>query len=198
LAVLESARGDAKAALGILDGTEKAYGANLSDVVFVPVTRAMVLNAAGRYREALAPVAAALATAEGGQLGPGLARPLRGTALIARMTAEAGLRDVAAATKTSAALDADAAAAPDIPQAQSAMHYGKAMLAVAKGDAPGARAHFELCSQTDELCKWQGVVAAEKAGDKAGAASARDQLLKLYRRNSVHLILRARLTPATS
>jgi hypothetical protein len=114
------------------------------------------------------------------------------------MTAEAGLRDVAAATKTSAALDADAAAAPDIPQAQSAMHYGKAMLAVAKGDAPGARAHFELCSQTDELCKWQGVVAAEKAGDKAGAASARDQLLKLYRRNPVHLILRTRLTPATS
>jgi hypothetical protein len=38
----------------------------------------------------------------------------------------------------------------------------------------------------------------EKAGDKAGAAAARDALLKLYQRNAMHLIVRSRLTQPTS
>jgi hypothetical protein len=42
----------------------------------------------------------------------------------------------------------------------------------------------------------EGVLAAQKAGDKAGTAAARDALLKLYERNTVHLIVRSRLAPA--
>jgi len=60
------------------------------------------------------------------------------------------------------------------------MHFGRGLLAVASGDSAGARAHFDQCSRTDEWCKWEGVLAAEKAGDKAGATAARDTLLKLY------------------
>ena len=45
------------------------------------------------------------------------------------------------------------------------------------------------------MCKWQGVVAAEKAGDKAGAAAAREDVLKIYPRDPVHLIVRSRLGP---
>ena len=76
------------------------------------------------------------------------------------------------------------------------MHFGRGQLAIAQGDIPGARAHFDQCSPDDAMCKWQGVVAAEKAGDKAGAAAAREQLLKMYERDPVLLIARSRLTPA--
>lgn len=197
LAAVAVAQRDSKGALGILDAVEKIDGVQLSDIAFVPVRRAQILNDAGRYREALAPVEAALGTADGGHVTSGQARGLRRQALAARIAAEAALRDVPAATKTSAALDQVATAAPDAPLAQSAMHYGRGMLAVAKGDAAGARAHFDQCSREDELCKWQGVLTAEKAGDKAGAALARDQLLKNYLRDPVHLIVWSRLsTPA--
>lgn len=48
------------------------------------------------------------------------------------------------------------------------------------------------------MCKWQGVVTAERAGDTAGAAIARQQLLKNYLRDPLHLIVRSRLTtPST-
>jgi hypothetical protein len=156
------------------------------------------LNDAGRYKEALAPIGVAIGFADGGQLTPGLTRGLRRQALVARVTAESGMGDVAAATKTSTALDEAATAETDSPLAQSAMHYGRGMLAVAKGDAAGARAHFDQCSREDEICKWQGALAAEKAGDKAGAAAARNQVLKLNLRDPVHFILWSRRpTPST-
>jgi hypothetical protein len=79
------------------------------------------------------------------------------------------------------------------------MHYGRGQLAMAKADVAGARAHFDQCSREDEMCKWQGVAAAEKAGDTAGAAAAREQLLKIYGRDPVHLIVRSRLaSPRTT
>jgi tetratricopeptide (TPR) repeat protein len=194
LAAVEVARRDIKAALKILDAVEKTDGIQPSDVAFVPIRRALILIDAGRYREALVPVAAALGIADGGQVTSGFARNLRRRALVARVTAESGLRDVAAATKTSASLEEGATAATDDPLAQSAMHYGRGMLAVAKGDVADARAHFDQCSVEDELCKWQGVVTAEKAGDKTGAAAARDRLLKNYLRDPLHLIVWSRLS----
>ena len=103
--------------------------------------------------------------------------------------------DAAAAMKTSAALDQDAASRADDPLAQSAMHYGRGMLAATQNDPAGARAQFDQCSREDEMCKWQSVMTAEKAGDKAGAAAAREQLLKRYARDPVHLIIRSRLAP---
>jgi hypothetical protein len=41
-------------------------------------------------------------------------------------------------------------------------------------------------------------MAAEKAGDKAGAATAREALLRLYARTQVHMIVRSRLTKTGS
>ena len=195
LAAAAVAQRDTKTALQLLDGIEKTPGATVSDTAFVPISRALLLNDAGRYREALAQAAAALKTAEGGQLTPGQALGQQGGALVARITAEAGLRDVKAATATSEALDQAAAANPGQPFAQSAMHYGRAMLAVAKGDAAGAREHFAACSSEDLTCKWQEVVVAEKAGDKAGSSAARERLLKHYQRSPVALIIWSRLAP---
>jgi tetratricopeptide (TPR) repeat protein len=182
-------------ALRILDAVQKTDGAQASEVAFIPVRRALFLVAAGRGREALVPIEAALKTADGGELPPAFSRNLRRGALRVRIAAEAQMGDAAAAQKTSAALDQEASSRADDPFAQTAMHYGQGQLAMARGDLPGARAHFDQCSAEDEMCKWQGVVAAEKAGDKAGAAAAREQLLKIYGRDPVHLIIRSRLAP---
>jgi tetratricopeptide (TPR) repeat protein len=195
LSAVAVARHDAKTAFRIMDAMEKTSGAQPSDVAFVPLRRALVLIDGGRYREALAPIAATLATIDSGTLPAGLARGLKRQALVERVAAESGLRDAAAAAKTSAALDAGASAEADNPLAQSAMHYGRGMLAVAKGETADARKHFEACSQEDTVCKWQGVVTAEKAGDKAGAAAARTTLLKNYLRDPGHLVMRSRLSP---
>ena len=75
------------------------------------------------------------------------------------------------------------------------MHFGRGLLAVASGDLATARTHFDQCSADDKWCRWEAMVAAEKAGDKAGASAARQELLKLYRRDPLHLMIRARLTP---
>jgi len=198
LAAVAVAQRDSKTALKLLDAIEKIDGAQISDIALVPVRRALVLNDAGRYREALAPIAAALTMADSGELTPGFARSLRRQALLARIAAETGMGDAGAVAKTSTALDETAAAQADDPIAQTAMHYGRGMLAAAKGDAAAARAHFDQCSQEDEVCKWQGVVTAETAGDKAGAAAARKRLLKQYARDPIHLIMRSRLSPPTS
>jgi FtsX-like permease family protein len=68
----------------------------------------------------------------------------------------------------------------------------------ASGDWTAARAHFASCSKQDEWCKWFGVMAALKAGDKVAAKNERDALLKLYRRSQVHMIVRSQLMTPTS
>ena len=112
-----------------------------SDIPFVPLRRAFLMTDAGRSREALAQIAIVLETAESSQVGAGLSRSLRRQALVARIAAETQMKDLAAATRTSAELDAAAGAGAGSPLAQSAMHYGRGMLALAQGDA-GALAHF--------------------------------------------------------
>ena len=186
-------------ALKMIDAIEKTVGPQPSDVAFEPLRRGLVLLDAGRAKEALVPIATALTAADGGKLPVGLSRNLRREALRARVAAEAQTSDTAAAQKTSATLDADAAARADDPQAQTAMHFGRAMLAVAQRDPKGAQAQFDQCSREDQVCLWQAVVSAEKAGDKAAAGTTRDTLLKVYARDPGHLIIRSRLaTPGVS
>jgi tetratricopeptide (TPR) repeat protein len=198
-ALLVAAQGNIAEALRLLNAAEKTTGAGPSDVAFLPINRAVILLTAGRAREALAPLASALKTAESGQLTPGQSRNLRREALRVRISAEAALRDADAAQQTSAALDEGAAARSDDAAAQSSMHFGRAQLALARGDVAAARPHFEQCSGEDTPCKWQGVLAADKAGDKTGAAAAREQLLKLYQRDPIHLLIRSQLkTPVTT
>ena len=80
--------------------------------------------------------------------------------------------------------------------AQSAMHYGLGMAAMAKRDYAGARTHFGQCLRQDAECRLQLVTAADKANDKPGADVARAATLKLYLRDPVHLWVRSRLQPA--
>ena len=195
MAAVAMAQRNTAEALQILDAEEKTEGAQPSEVAFVPVRRAQMLIIAGRTADALAPIAVALKTADSGQLSPAATRNLRREALKARVMAEARIGDKAAAEKTSAELDQAAATRVEDVAAQTAMHFGKGQLAMASGDPAAARTHFDQCSVQDQICKWQGVIAAEKAGDKAGAASARERLLKVYLRDPAHLIVRSQLVP---
>jgi hypothetical protein len=178
-----------------LDAAEKIAGAQPTDVAFVPIIRAMQLSEMGRDADALAQASTALQRADANLYPPGMARNIRRQALRARITAEARMGNRAAAAKTSATFDADAASRPEDLQAQSAMHYGRGMLALAQSDLAGARSHFEQCHAEDDYCKYQLVLAAEKAGDAAGAAAARGRLLKLYQREPVHVVIRSKLMP---
>ena len=167
-AMTAAARGATADALKILEAAERTPDASVAQATVVSVQRAHVLAVTGRAREGIALASAALQKADSGQLPPGPTVNVRRDALRVRIIGEVRADDVAAAEKTAAALDQVAAQRPDDPAAQSAMHFGRGMLAVAKADLAAARGHFDQCLSDDYYCKYQGVLAAEKAGDAAG------------------------------
>jgi tetratricopeptide (TPR) repeat protein len=192
-AAIAASRGATAEALKILEAAERTAGASAAQVATITVQRAFVLAVSGRAREGIALASAVLQQADGGQLPPGPTINLRREALRARIVGEVRAGDVAAAEKTAATLDQIATQRADDPAAQSAMHFGRGMLAVAKSDVAAARGHFDQCLSDDDYCRYQGVVAADKAGDAAGAQRAREAILKIYVRDPVHLIVRSQL-----
>jgi Flp pilus assembly protein TadD len=191
-AVMLIAQNQTAAGLALFSDLEKMSDA-MPAVAFAPVTRAAILGHIGRAREALPVVAAALKRAESGELPPGLSRNLRQQALRARVSAEASMNNADAAAQTAMLLEQNSNDHKDDVNAQSAMHYGMGMTAMAKRDYAGARAHFDQCLKQDAECRWQLVIAADKANDKPGAEAARAATLKLYLRDPVHLWVRSRL-----
>lgn len=194
MAAAALAKNDTVEAIRILVDTARGVDQDPQRVAAAGSLLAETLIVAERPRDALTVVAEVLKVVDGGQLPPGPTRNHRRNALRARVAAEALLRDVAAARRTSAALDADAASHADERVAQDAMHFGRGALAAASGDWAAARGHFDQCAGADLWCRWHGVMAAKKAGDNAGAAAGRDSLLKLYLRSSGHMIIRSKLT----
>jgi tetratricopeptide (TPR) repeat protein len=163
---------------------------------FMPVERAGWLVELGRARESMPIVAATLKRADSGELPAGLSRNLRQQALRVRVAAEAAMNNAQAAEATAMELQQQASQRPADTNAQSAMHFGLGMAAMAKRDYAGARSHFEQCLTLDEICRLQIVDAATKAGDKAGADTARAAILKLYVRSPLHVWIRTRLDDA--
>jgi len=194
LASAQAAQKDFAGALKTLEAMEKAPGLQPDDVAFVGIVRGLTQLDAGRTREALAALDAVVAAADGGKVTPGVASAVRPQALRVRAIIESQGGDAAAAAKTSAALDAEAMAQPNNAFVQSMMHNGRALLAMAKRDTAGALAEFGKCSAEDVICALNRLRAAEKAGDKAAAAAARELALKIYRRDPVGLIVRSRLS----
>jgi tetratricopeptide (TPR) repeat protein len=191
LAAVAVAQHNTAEALKLLDEARNTPGAQPADVALVPVNRAYTLFTAQRYKEAIASAVEALKTAD--TLPPAVSRNLRTHALRVRVSAEAILGDTASAKVTSTLLDVSALAHPDDPNAQSAMHLGRGMLALAQKNSTEAKSHFEQCSREDDFCIWQRLVAAEKAGDTAAVTAARDVLLKTYKRDPLYLVIRSRL-----
>ena len=160
---------------------------------FIPVRRSLLLISAGRPREALPLIAAALKRAESGELPLGLSANLRRVALRARAAAESVAGDAGAAQQTASLLEQDAAGRKDDVNTQSGMHYALGMAAMAKRDYAAARGHFEQCRDVDWPCRYELVVSAEKAGDTAAANTAREAILKLYVRDPAYAWVRSRL-----
>jgi uncharacterized protein HemY len=146
-------------------------------VAFVPVHRAGILVDLGRAREALPVVDAALKRADGGELPAGVSRNLRQQALRVRVAAEAATSAADAAAKTAIDLQQQANERKDDVNAQSAMHYGLGMAAIAKRDYAVAKGHFEQCLTFDAECRRQIAAAAQKAGDKDSAEAARPAVI---------------------
>ena len=170
----------------------------LPGAAYAPVERAGLLVELGRAREAMPIIAAALKRAESGELPAGFSRNLRVQSLRARVAAEAAMNNAKAAEATAMELQQQASERQDDVNAQSTMHFGLGMAAMAKRDYAGARSHFEQCLTSDELCRLQVVTAAVRAGDKAGAEAARAAMLKLYIRSPMHVWIRARLQEKSS
>lgn len=186
-------------ALKLLDEAERTEGAQPTEIAYVPVNRTYTLIEAGKLKDAAASADKAAKMAESGTFPPGFSRALHIEALRARISAEATAGDANAAKATSAALDADASSRPDDPVAQSAMHYGRAMMAVARGDLAEAKMHFAQCAHEDDLCTWRGMVTAQKTKDSAGADAARTALLKTLKRDPLYLVIWSRVAaPKTS
>ncbi|HKH70657.1 MAG TPA: tetratricopeptide repeat protein [Vicinamibacterales bacterium] len=195
-AVMTIAQKKTAPGLSLYSDLEKMTDA-MPAVAFVPVHRAGILVDLGRAREALPVVDAALKRADGGELPAGVSRNLRQQALRVRVAAEAATSASDAAAKTAMDLQQQANERKDDVNAQSAMHYGLGMAAIAKRDYAAAKGHFEQCLTFDAECRRQIAAAAQKAGDKDGAEAARAALLKLYVRDPVHLWVRSRLMATT-
>lgn len=189
LAAAAAAQRNYPEALRIIETSSQTPGATPFDLTLVPVRRAAILMAAGRPKEALPVLTTAIQTAGSGQLPPGASRNLRREALRTQVAAEAQLGDAAAAAKTSALLDQDAQARQDDPTAQSAMHYGRGELAMAQKKPADALKHFNECAPEDAMARWRSIAAAQAAGDKAAAESARQTLTTPYVRAPLNLFI---------
>jgi len=189
------AQGKVPDALKSFDAAEKVADAQPTDVVLIPIHRAIALVDARRYRDALSQLSAPLQLADSGSLPPDATANVRRQALEVRVVAESRMGDAAAAQKSVAALEQEAAARLDDPALQSTLHFARGMAALAQRDLVAARGHFAQCATEDTYCRWQEMLAAEKAGDKTAAATARDAILRVYVRDPIYLYVRSRVAP---
>jgi len=197
LAAAAAAQRDWAQEYTLVDQMERLPGLQPDDLLLVPTIRAWTHLNAGKPKEAVTVLNAVVATADSGKFPLALSQAARREALRVRITAETQMGDATAVAKSSASLDSEAAAQPNDANARSAMHYGKAMLAVARRDSKAALAEFDQCSSEDRLCYYQKALSAEKAGDKAAAAAASERMLAVYGRDSYSLVLRSWLTGAS-
>ena len=190
------ARGAAAEAITRFDAIASGDEATPNDTARASLGRATVMFNEGRYRDAMTQAASAIGIAESGKLPPAAERTIARQALSVRVSAEAKMNDAAAAEKTVLAMEQLASSRPDDPFLQSALHYGRGMLAVAKKDPKAAVSHFAQCIDQDFFCRWQEIQTAEASGAGAAAQTARDRFLRAYQRDPIALFVRSKLSPA--
>ena len=71
----------------------------------------------------------------------------------------------------------------------SALENARGLAALAAGDANGAATALQKCVPADFNCQYDRVRALEKAGDKAGAAAAREAFFKTRLRGLEYVYL---------
>jgi tetratricopeptide (TPR) repeat protein len=118
---------------------------------------------------------------------------LRQLGLVLRATAQEKLGKKDDLAKTGSALETEVSKQQGSAQGPSYLEYVQGLSASAAGDAKGAAAHFDKCIAEQIYCKWRLVTALEKAGDKAGAAAAKQKIVDTPTRETMYLYVRAKL-----
>jgi tetratricopeptide (TPR) repeat protein len=199
LAWFQIAEGKTADAMKTLDAVEKeAEAQKLPLWVFIPSIRAFPLHEAGKYKDALKQVQAALE--RGAQMTlPGMGQNnLRRGTLFDKALAEARMGKPADAEKTLAELQEEAKKFPSNVQLQSNVHHVMGAIAWAKGDPKAAADHFAQCVKDDSYCHWQHALAMEKAGDATGAEAMKEMLRTANRRDTIYLYVRGKLGASAS
>jgi len=163
--------------------------------MWASLNRAGILIDAGKPADALK----LLAT-----IGDKLDKMPPGTALKTRWHALQHSSEVLADARLSKKDDADKALAGLVEavgsstdaQLQGLVAFGRGEVALAKGDAKGAAAAMQSCWDLDDYCVLERSKALDAAGDKAGAAAARDKLTKTHRRDAVSFYAWTKVAPA--
>ena len=147
----------------------------------------------GKYADSVKYAQAQQAWAAWPELGPAGQQDYKRFGLASLAFAQARAGKVKDAEKTLALFDAARQQPPVNGWFEGWMAYGKAMIALGKGDVKGALAAMAKCNPGDYFCDYERVLAQEKLGDKAGAETTRKALLGKWQRDPGYLWIRAHL-----
>jgi Tfp pilus assembly protein PilF len=162
--------------------------------VAVAMNRSFAANLLGKYGEGQKYAAETLARIEKEPLSDAGRKGLQRGAWIAAIWAQGLGKNLAAAEKTLALLEKDAAESPNNLNVQSAASWGRGVLKLVQGDAKAAAEEMQKCVPTFDLCHFHLAIAQEKAGDKAAAEATRATLLAQQRsQDAFFLTLRSQL-----
>ena len=191
-----AAEGKYQGAMQTASALEKEARArkNPNFYVTAAMNRSFAANLLGKHGEGQKYAAEALARIEKEPLSDAGRTGLKRGALIAAMWAQGFGKKIAAAEKTLALLEKDAAESPNNLNVQSAAWWGRGVMKLATGDAKSAAEEMQKCVPTFDLCHFHQAIAQEKAGDKAAAETTRATLLAQQRsQDAFFLTLRAQL-----
>src|SRR5258705_3645003 len=191
-----AAEGKYQGAMQTASALEKEARArkNPNFYVTAAMNRSFAANLLGKHGEGQKYAAEALARIEKEPLSDAGRTGLKRGALIAAMWAQGFGKKIAAAEKTLALLEKDAAESPNDLNVQSAAWWGRGVMKLATGDAKPPGEEMKKCVPTFDLCHFHQAIAQEKAGDKAAAETTRATLLARQRsQDAFFLTLRAQL-----
>ncbi|HEY4121319.1 MAG TPA: hypothetical protein VGM56_25815 [Byssovorax sp.] len=188
------AKGDVDDANKRADAIEKAAQAAKYDEAYAvsSTLRGVALAEAGKEGEAQRELAKAIERGEKAKL-PGIAmNRVRRTALT--LAAIFGSRAGATADveKAAAGLAADAKASPTDLDLASLAALGRGATTLSKGDAKAAMVELAACVDQDYFCRWELLLAEQKAGDETSASVSRDKLVAMDVRDAPYLYARAK------
>jgi tetratricopeptide (TPR) repeat protein len=199
LAWTQFAEGKTGEAIETAKGLEKEAEAQKQPVnlAFGGLDRVAFLIETGKSKDALKALDDVMARTEKDTLPGETLGAVRRLGLVLRATAQEKLGKKDDVAKTLGALETEVSKQPGSAQGQSFLEYVQGLGASASGDAKGAAAHFDKCIAQQAFCKWRLVSALEKAGDKAGAAAAKQAIVDNPTRETTYLYVRAKLGTIT-
>lgn len=169
-----------------------------SQLAFIPLSRAELLSLQGKHKPALAQVEEAQKRAATAVMTGGAQNHFKIMSLQRRLRAQAGLGAKDDAEKSYAELEAFIKTMPESAENTALLHEARGHRARAQGDLKTAVEELGQCDWLASMCLAEGVLVAEKAGDKAAADAMRAKLVDTPMRDGSYVMARslARMFPA--